>query len=406
MLDVKTLYVVMIATSLLLAASMAVAAGMRFRDGIGQWTGALVLQAVVCVFYLAHGTWPDKVTVIVPNAIFALCISLQAAAILDFYDKKLAPGWHALPPVLIVSLFAFLLDNLAARVIVTGVGFGGGMLAAGLMLQRLDSGRAPPARLMVIGGFLIAAFTLFARAIAMIIDPTLFKDFASPSYFQGITFLVALGVILVTSVGFLLMHQDRAEEAARRLAVTDPLTGTFNRRTFLELGAREIARTRRAKGALSLLMLDLDHFKRVNDQHGHQAGDEALKCVVELLQGCLRREDLLVRYGGEEFCVLLPNVALVQATLLAERVRVAVERAGFTFRGKTIPLTVSVGMALLIRDSGEDIERLVSRADEALYSAKSSGRNRVVVYPENSTIALLSRSHVRPEDIDLEAVAD
>jgi len=248
----------------------------------------------------------------------------------------------------------------------------------------------------VTAGFLFAALACVGCAIAMMIDPTVIKEVSTPSFVQGITFLAALAVMLITSVGFLLMHKERAEEVARRLSVTDPLTGTFNRRTFLELGAREIARTRRAKGALSLLMLDLDHFKKVNDQYGHQAGDVALKSVVEALQGCLRREDLVVRYGGEEFCVLLPDVELDNAAILAERVRAAVELNGFSYGGKQIPLTMSVGVAMLIRDSAEDIERLVNRADEALYSAKASGRNRVAIYPENSTIALLSRTHRDP----------
>ena len=395
MLDPKTLFVVMIVTSLMLAASMAVAAGMKFRDGIAKWTGALVLQAVTYVFYLARGTWPDTLTILVPNGLFALCISLQAAAVLEFYGKKLSLLWHALPPLLIVGALAFLRNDLSARVIVTGTCFGSGLLISGLMLQRLDSSDEHPARFMVMGGFLVAAFAWFARVIAMIIDPIVVKDYFTPSYFYGALFLIGLAAIIITSVGFLLLHKERAEAAAKRLSVTDPLTGTFNRRTFLQLGAKEIARTRRSKGSLSLLMLDVDHFKKVNDQFGHQAGDEALKCVVDSLQVCLRREDLLVRYGGEEFCVLLPDVALDHATLLAERARAAVERSGFTFRGKTIPLTISVGVALLVRDSTEDIERLVSRADEALYSAKASGRNRVVTYPENSTIALLSRTHRR-----------
>lgn len=396
MLDVPTLFVVMISTSLLLAASMAVAVGMRFHDGVGKWTGALVLQAAVCMLYLARDGWPDMLTIILPGAIFALCISLQAAAILDFYGKILSGKWHVLPPLITFGVLALLLDNFAARVIVAGLGFGAGLLAVGLMLQRLDSASDHPARYMVTAGFLFAALACVGCAIAMMIDPTVIKEVSTPSFVQGITFLAALAVMLITSVGFLLMHKERAEEVARRLSVTDPLTGTFNRRTFLELGAREIARTRRAKGALSLLMLDLDHFKKVNDQYGHQAGDVALKSVVEALQGCLRREDLVVRYGGEEFCVLLPDVELDNAAILAERVRAAVELNGFSYGGKQIPLTMSVGVAMLIRDSAEDIERLVSRADEALYSAKASGRNRVAIYPENSTIALLSRTHRDP----------
>lgn len=400
MLDIRTLFVVIIATCLLLAAALAAAVGMKFRDGIGKWTGALLLQALTYVLYLARGTWPDAVTIIVSNALFMLCISLQADAILDFYGKSLSRLWHIVPVALTMVIFAMLMDAMTTRVIVTGLAFGGGMLAAGLLMHRQEGNATHPARFLVTSGFLVGAFALFARALAVFVDPSLARDLLAPGYFQGTTFLVTDAVILTTSVGFLLMHMERAEEAAKRLAVTDPLTGTFNRRTFLELGAKEIARTRRAKGALALLMLDLDHFKKVNDRFGHQAGDEALKAVVDVLQGCLRREDLLVRYGGEEFCVLLPDVAMDHAALLAERARAAVEANGFQFQGKRIPVTISVGVALLARESAEDIERLVARADEALYSAKASGRNRVVAYPENSTIALLSRRQRRPAGVE------
>lgn len=403
MLDVRTLFVVMIAASLLLAGSMAVAAGMQFRDGVGKWTCALVLQAATCVFFLARGNWPEVVTVLIANAIFALCISLQAAAILEFHGRKLAVWWHVAPPVAIIVLFAVLKDNLVSRAALTAA-FGAAMLATGLLLQRLEFRPDRPARFMVMAGFVAGAFALFARATVTLVEPGILRDFTTPTDFQGASFLVALGVILLTSVGFLLMQKERAEEVAQRLAVTDPLTGTFNRRTFLELGAKEIARTRRAKGALSLLMIDLDHFKKVNDQYGHQAGDEALKGVVDALQGSLRREDLLVRYGGEEFCVLLPDVMLDQAAMLAERARSAVERATVDCRGKPLKLTISIGVAMLVRDSAEDIERLVSRADEALYSAKASGRNRVVMYPQNSTIAMLSRSHRKV--VGSETIAD
>ena len=399
MLDVRTLFVVMIATCLLLAASMAVAVGFRFRDGVGKWTVSLLLQAMMFVLFLSRGFWPDAVSVIVPNALLTVCLSLQAAAILEFYHRKLPVWWHIAPPLSIVILFSFLMDNLPARILVTGVCFGGGMMACGLLLQRLHGNNDRPARMMLMAGFLLAALMLFVRAVAMGIDRTVLKDFVTPTMLQGATFLVAFAVILITSVGFLLLQKERAEESAQRLALTDPLTGTFNRRTFLELGAKEIARTRRSKGSLCLLMLDLDLFKRVNDQYGHVAGDEALKAVVNALQACLRREDLLVRYGGEEFCVLLPEVSLDHAALLAERSRAAVEAAALMYRGQRIPLTISIGVALLMSGTDETIEQLVSRADEALYSAKAAGRNRVVVYPENSTIALLSRSKRRNADV-------
>lgn len=394
MLDVRTLFVVIIASSLVLAATTVVAVRFRFRDGAGKWTGALLLQAAMYVIlYLEHDTWPDAIALIVPNMFFVLSLSLQAAAILEFQARKLAPVWHAIPPLLIAVVFASLRNDPTMLVFATGVGFGAAMLALGLLLQRLGPEVNHPARLLTSAGFMLGAFALFARAIGAIVDPTLVRDLSGPTQIQGIATLTALSVILTTSVGFLLMRMERAEDFAAQLAVSDPLTGTFNRRTFLELGAKEIARTRRAKGSLALLMLDLDLFKKLNDRLGRLASDQALKDVVESLHGCLRREDLLVRYGDHVFCVLLPGIAIDQTALVAERLRAAVALAGFQFRGQQIPLTISIGLALLRRDSAEDIEQFIGRTDEALYSAKTSGGNRVVAYPENSTIALLTRSH-------------
>ena len=405
MLDLRTLFVVMIAASLVLAVAMAVGVGFRFRDGVGKWTASLLVQATVFGYLVSREAWPVEVAVLVPNALTMLSISLQAAAILEFYQRRLPLWWHIVPPLMVLLLLALLMSNQLVRALITGVGFGGGMLACGLLVQRLEGSSDRPARMMLMSGFMLAAVMLVVRAVALGIDRALVGGFVAPTLIQSATFLVAFAVIMVTSLGFLLLQKERAEQAAQRLALTDPLTGTFNRRTFLELGAKEIARTRRAKGMLSLLMIDLDLFKRVNDQYGHQAGDEALKLVVKALQGCLRREDLLVRYGGEEFCVLLPDVALDHAALLAERARAAVELAEFSWRGQRIALTISVGVALLMSATEESIEQLVSRADEALYSAKSAGRNRVVVYPENSTFALLSRAKRRAVDEEADAAA-
>lgn len=405
MLDLPTLFVVMIAASLVLAVAMAVGVGFRFRDGVGKWTASLLVQALVFGFLVSRDAWPAGIAILVPNALVMLSISLQAAAILEFYQRRLALWWHIVPSAVVLLLLVLTKDSHVVRMLITGVGFGGGMLACGLLVQRLEGSNERPARMMLMSGFMLAAVMLVVRAGALGVDRALVSGLVAPTLIQSGTFLIAFAVIMVTSLGFLLLQKERAEQAAQRLALTDPLTGTFNRRTFLELGAKEIARTRRAKGSLSLLMLDLDLFKRVNDQYGHQAGDEALKLVVKALQGCLRREDLLVRYGGEEFCVLLPDVSLDHAALLAERARAAVELAGLSWRGQRIPLTISIGVALLMSATEESIEQLVSRADEALYSAKSAGRNRVVVYPENSTFALLTRAKRRAVDEEIEAAA-
>lgn len=391
MLDVRTLFVVMIVTCLLLAASMTAAVGMQFRDGVGKWTGSLLLQATMFILLMLRGVLPDGVVIVAPSAMVMVSLTLQGAAILEFHQKPMSIWWHAIPAGLILVLFSLMQDNHAARIIVSGVLLGTAMLWLGLLLQRLHTGTTSPARWIVIVGFIVGSFDLYARVTVVIIDPAAIRSTLQPGVFQGINFLIAYAVILTTSLGFLLLQKERAEESAQKLAVTDPLTGTFNRRTFLELADKEISRAQRAGTALSLVMLDLDHFKRVNDEYGHPAGDEVLKRAVTILQASLRREDLLVRYGGEEFCILLPNVALDHATLMAERARDAIQHGSFQYKGRIIPITISLGVASML-DKGDTTAMLIARADEALYSAKRAGRNRVVAFPENSTFAMLMRS--------------
>lgn len=165
---------------------------------------------------------------------------------------------------------------------------------------------------------------------------------------------------------------ERAEELARR----DGLTNLFNHRTFTELLEDEVARTRRFKRPMSLLMLDIDHFKRVNDSYGHQAGDAILKGLSDLLLKQSRAIDRACRYGGEEFAVILPETDAAVAMQIAERLRAEVERQAFDIGGRTINMTVSVGVATY-SPQADSPEGLVKAADIALYTAKHAGRNRV-----------------------------
>lgn len=169
------------------------------------------------------------------------------------------------------------------------------------------------------------------------------------------------------------MHQ-RLHSAASR----DALTNVFNRRHFTERLSAEVASARRHQRPLSLVMVDVDNFKRINDGLGHPAGDAVLKGVAAALSRAVRREDAVFRYGGEEFAVLLRETHLEGALVLAERLRQAVEEARHEGEGIQVPLsvTVSVGVARLMPDMTE--EALVLAADKALYQAKHSGKNRVV----------------------------
>jgi len=172
--------------------------------------------------------------------------------------------------------------------------------------------------------------------------------------------------------------QERLFKALEAQATTDGLTGVLNRRHFLELVRREIARAKRYRRPFSVMIMDLDHFKQVNDVHGHEAGDQALRAVALICRARLRESDLFARFGGEEFVFLLPETPPDEALALAERLCTRIASAPLLIRGAEIGLTVSFGVAGVQDPETVDWDALLKQADQALDEAKSMGRNRAV----------------------------
>jgi diguanylate cyclase (GGDEF)-like protein/PAS domain S-box-containing protein len=168
-------------------------------------------------------------------------------------------------------------------------------------------------------------------------------------------------------------------EKVQVMAITDSLTGAYNRRYFFTSGESEIIRAQRYGSALSLIMLDIDHFKLVNDHFGHPVGDKTLIMVTQACSAVLRKVDILCRFGGEEFVVLLPETALDAAVIAAERIRQAISEQRLPTENGEVKVTVSIGVAEL-QAKTETLENLVDKSDKALYQAKGEGRNCVRVY--------------------------
>src|SRR5258706_650456 len=165
------------------------------------------------------------------------------------------------------------------------------------------------------------------------------------------------------------------------MATTDGLTGLTNHRSFQERFEDLLMRAQRHNGKVALLLCDVDHFKKVNDNYGHPIGDEVLRRVARVLQELPRKIDIPARYGGEEFAVLLDNVDVEQAKAVAERIRIEISKVVVETEKGGLSVTQSIGVAVFPED-GRDRATLVERADLALYHAKHSGRNRVVTYQE------------------------
>jgi diguanylate cyclase (GGDEF)-like protein/PAS domain S-box-containing protein len=191
--------------------------------------------------------------------------------------------------------------------------------------------------------------------------------------------------LLTTVAGQLAAGVTRIElfGEVERLAITDPLMGIFNRRHFFARAEEELQRAVRHERPLTVLMLDLDHFKRINDRHGHQVGDEILAAAARACAGELRNGDLLARYGGEELVVLLPDAPIDQAVVVAGRLRAVVGKTEVATADGPVSVTLSIGAAAL-DGTCRDLLALVNRADRALYAAKAAGRDRVVVWTDET----------------------
>ena len=385
-IDVQTMLVVMLMSSVLMAAVLWFAYAGRFRDGLAKWTASLWTQALAWLFFAGRGIVPDLLCVALANALLIMTASLQFTAVIEFRKQPVPRRLHWVASAAALAVFAVILAQARWHETAGDLLYGAAnfLIAVSVLRDAPHEGRR--ARFLLAGCYAFAAATLIARGWTAPDGPGLPPTVNS---YHGFLYLGTYALIVAGSFAFLLMHKERADEESSRLATTDPLTGVFNRRTFIELAEQELARSRRAGTPLSIMMLDLDHFKRVNDTFGHLTGDEVLVAFTRLIRDCVRRGDLVVRYGGEEFCVLLPATNLPAATALAERIRVRCAAEPLT--DKAFRVTVSIGLTAYSGGKEATLADLLARADEALYRAKGEGRNQVVALPLGTELSAAQR---------------
>lgn len=201
-------------------------------------------------------------------------------------------------------------------------------------------------------------------------------------WLQNVTLVFFLIIMFIGTTGFLLLVKEEADRHIRELAYFDFLTGLLNRRHFLEEAERFFERHSRYEQSMSILFLDIDHFKRVNDTYGHKFGDRVLKDFSQMVSKSVRSSDLCCRYGGEEFVIMLSNSTEEKALAVAKRIQGAILLSSFPPYGE-FSYTVSIGVYTAIPsiEKGDTLENFIEKSDLALYRAKNNGRNRVEVYP-------------------------
>jgi len=385
MLDVRTMILVQVVSNLLLAVGLLLVRrrGLSSRE-ITFWMYGNAAAALGWLLLALRGIVPNFVSVVIGNTLIMCMLVLWYRAIAEF--RGLRPNLilpYALAALCFVSLWAVLDADVRWRVVVASA-YGSVLLALNAWLLVVD---LPPAR----RGLHVATAAVFALCAVVATWRTIHSatvgvslDLFTPNLVQSLSFAsFYLGSVGV-SFCFILLTKERADEELMRLAMYDPLTELLNRRTMLDRFEREFERCRRNRLPVSVLMVDVDHFKQVNDTHGHAAGDKVLKRFAQVLLELRRELDIVGRYGGEEFCLLLPGTDETGARALAERIRAAAERCRVPWRNQELGFTISIGIATTGAGDALALEELISRADAALYDAKRRGRNRTAPAPPDS----------------------
>ncbi len=379
MLHLPSLFLAIVLVSATLAVAVGLVAERRQRDGMFLWAAGLLAHTLAYALFGLRGVVPDALSVVLANGLLAATFALFGESLCQFHGRRPPRLLLWVPVPVTLALFLVLVDALQARLTVGPLIYAAQLsvlLALLLAAWRSTVGRG---QYFLFAGLLLLLPMLVVRAAIAVGGAVELATFRSSGLSQSLTFVVVLSSTLLTTLGFVLMGKERADHRNRQLAMLDDLTGLPNRRHTLQALAQQAAQARRGVQSLTLLMVDVDHFKRVNDEHGHLVGDAVLRHVARTLRGRLRDQDLLGRFGGEEFLAILPGTAAHGGGLvLAEALRAAVAERGCPVAGTAgLALTISVGVAELPAGAELGTDSLICAADQAMYRAKAGGRNRV-----------------------------
>jgi diguanylate cyclase (GGDEF)-like protein len=381
-LHIPTLLVALLLGFSMLSLELAIAQrGLLRRPELRVWTlGSWSLLAGLLAL-AARALIPLWSSILLGNGLIALGIVLYARALYRFtLDAELPRGvWLML--ALAWAAMPLMLDwPLNQRTAMHSLFFGVLMLPSVVLIVRSGWGAEPLLRTVVFT-FALAMASMLLRAQQAWMHPEQYTDLLQSSLGQSLTFLLSFVAMLGAGFGFVLANFERVARRLEQMATHDALTCCVNRGTVDALLAHALRRGQRDGSPLVFAMFDLDHFKQINDRHGHRVGDEVLRQVAAAVRARLRASDVLGRVGGEEFALLLPATDLAGARRLAEGVRAAVEALKVPGGdGKAVGVTVSVGVAVAASDAGLSPDQIYGQADTALYAAKYGGRNRVEVF--------------------------
>jgi len=387
MLSVPTLWVVFMVNFMALGLIWTyVARSYPKFEAARFWTAAAFVAALGAAISMFRGIVSmPLVPLLVGGTLMVLAVSCASMGIKRFYDRPASWVQTALVTAGTCAGLAFFIavyDSMPMRILIYSIGLSIPFAATlPLVLNPEVSRGNPGARLAGSIAVLIIAVDVI-RSVAAFVgvggDLTMVKFNA----FQASMILLLVFLSMAWNFGFLLMAIERLRGEVADLAMSDDLTGAGNRRHLLQRLTEECAVSERSGEVFSILAIDLDSFKSINDSFGHGAGDECLRLLSNAVQSRLRPNDLLTRSGGDEFCVVLPATTLREGAMMARRVLEACRKQLTPEQGAPVAIAASIGVAQWTPQIGRHPERLIAAADQALYMAKNDGKDRYAVYQQ------------------------
>jgi diguanylate cyclase (GGDEF)-like protein len=361
-----------------LAAVLALVARRDGSDGLRDWSAGLAVHVLAYALYALRGQVSDVWSIVVANVALSATFAFLLRGLAHFQRARLPVWWVWTPVVLMLLVFALWMNDITQRVL-----WGTALLlvqTAQLQAQLLRHWAMVPGRgrILISAGLLLFALMMTTRAAGVMLGRFEIVSLTDSNAIQGATFLLGAVTMLLAALGMVVMTREEADARNRELALRDELSGLHNRRSIQQVLQQQLAVARRQQRPLSVLIIDIDHFKQVNDTHGHLSGDRVLHDLAQRLRTRLRAQDAAARWGGEEFLVVLPDTTGEGAVALAEELRQAVQQKPFTVQdGQPVALTISAGVHALPEGPQAETDDMVLLADRALYRAKERGRNRV-----------------------------
>lgn len=349
-------------------------------SGLRLFVAAKLFQglswAARLVYHLGGGTWADGFA----DFFLLLGFALEAALFMSFKSafigagRRIFVGLSLLAALTVLALRGFRPELKDLVVLLSFLAY------MGLIAAALGRGRGG-SRFQRLLCLFYALFPLSTTLLYVLSYPEIAVD-GLPTTWLGLAYYcIIVSMQIIGSFGYLLLVKERDELALSEIACRDSLTGILNRRAFFERAEALLSTSARSREPLSLVLMDLDLFKQLNDSHGHQAGDRAIRLFCNTVSAAIRRGDIFARHGGEEFAILLPGASREEALVVVSRIRESLAGSGFFLEGPLPRFTASIGVVTGVPERDEDLDRFIAASDAALYASKGAGRDRAAWIP-------------------------